>query len=442
MTSNDGAGAMSVDMARTIFALSSGQPPAAIAIIRISGPQAGAAVAALAGRVPEARRASLAVLRDPADGAALDQALLIWFPGSATATGEDLAEFHCHGGRAVVAAVVAALGRVPGLRPARPGEFTRRAFENGRIDLSEAEGLSDLLFAETEAQRRAAMAMADGHFSRKVQDWQAGLLRLSALTEAALDFSDEDDVPDAGVEDRIRIEAAALAQLVRAELGRPSAERLRDGIRVVLAGPPNAGKSTLLNTLVGRDAAIVSDIAGTTRDRIEVPAALGGVPFLFTDTAGLREESADRIEMIGVDLARQAVEAADIVLWLGAPDAAPREDAIRLAAQKDRADWVPVSGAALSLSARTGEGMDRLVAMLLDRASGLIPREGDYALGRRQRVAVAALCDGLERAACEGDMLILAEHLRAGRAAIDALTGRAGTEEMLDALFGGFCIGK
>lgn len=427
-------------MADTIFALSSGAPPAGIAIIRVSGPGAGEALAILAGRLPQPRRATLRLLRDPLDGAPLDRALLLWLPGPDNATGEDLAELHCHGGRAVVQAVQAALARMAGLRLALPGEFTRRAFDNGRIDLNGVEGLSDLLAAETDQQRRAALAMADGHFSQRIGRWRSDLLRLSAMVEAALDFADEDDVPGADIEERIGQSILVLADDVRGQLAAPSAERLRDGVRVVLAGPPNAGKSTLLNALVGRDAAIVSDIAGTTRDRIEVPASIAGVPFLFTDTAGLRDEWTDRIEAIGIERARAALAAADLILWLGDAAAAPRADAILIAAQCDRREDDATD--ALRLSALTGEGMADLVEMLVDRARALLPGESEYALHDRQRVAVGHIAGHLDAAARAGDMLIVAEELRGARGAIDRLTGQAGTEDMLDQLFSGFCIGK
>ncbi len=423
----------------SIFALSSGAPPAGIGVIRVSGPQARPALLALAGRVPPARQASLALLRDPQDAMPLDRALILWLPGPATVTGEDMVELHCHGGRAVIAAVEAALGAMPGLRRAEPGEFTRRAFDHGRMDLNAVEGMSDLLAAETQSQRRAALLMVEGHFSRRIDQWRRALLDLSAMAEAALDFSDEDDVPDAAIEARIGDGIAALAADVGALLDAPSAERLRDGVRVVLAGPPNAGKSTLLNALVGREAAIVSDIAGTTRDRIEVPAAIGGVAFLFTDTAGLREETGDAIEAIGIDRARAALDAADIILWLGEPDALPRADAILVAAQSDRvADVRP----GLSLSAQTGEGMAALVALLQQRARALLPGEGDYALHRRQRDLVGRLLDHLHAAGAARDLLVTAEELRLGRSVVDSLTGQAGTEDMLDRLFSGFCIGK
>ncbi len=395
---------------------------------------------ALAGRMPAPRRASLSTLRDPDGGELIDRGLLLWFPGPDAATGEDLAEFHCHGGRAVIAAILDALAKLPGLRLAAPGEFTRRAFEHGRMDLNAAEGLADLLMAETQSQRRAALAMAEGGFSRLVADWEAELLRLSALVEAALDFSDEDDVPDAGIEGMIVAGIGALHGAVVAESMRPHAERLRDGIRVVLAGPPNAGKSTLLNALAGREAAIVSPIAGTTRDRIEVPVAIAGIAFLLTDTAGLRAETDDAVEAIGMDRAAQAIAAADIILWLGPVNDAP-EGAVRIAARMDEPGH-DAAGADLQLSAVTGEGMDELRDLLLARARALLPGEGDYALHARQRAAVHAMTDALGEALAQADMLLVAEHLREARRAIDALTGRSGTEAMLDALFGNFCIGK
>jgi tRNA modification GTPase len=380
-------------------------------------------------------------LHDPVNGEQIDRALLLWFPGPNTATGEDLAEFHCHGGRAVIAAILSALERLPGLRLAQPGEFTRRAFENGRMDLNAAEGLADLLMAETQSQRRAALAMAEGGFSRQVALWEAELLRLSALTEAALDFSDEDDVPGEGIEAQIIGQIRALRESVSAEAGRPHAERLRDGIRVVLAGPPNAGKSTLLNALVERDAAIVSPIAGTTRDRIEVPVAIGGTAFLLTDTAGLRSETEDVIEAIGIDRAAEAIAAADIILWLGPRDEAP-EGSLRIAPRMDDPGFDGAS-ADLCLSAVSGEGMNALRQLLVEKAARLLPGEGDYALHARQREAVGAMIVALDETLNHThDMLIVAEGLRAARGAIDALTGRSGTESMLDALFGNFCIGK
>ena len=431
----------------TIFALSSGSPPAAIAVIRISGPGAGQAVRQLAGRLPPPRRASLATLRHPVDGAELDRALLLWFPGPATATGEDLAEMHLHGGRAVVRAVERALATLPGLRLAAPGEFTRRALSHGRIDLAEAEGLGDLLSAETEGQRRSAVAMAGGALSRAVEVWQERLLALSARVEALLDFADEDDV-DADAADIARLldGAAALCDEWRTWLARPRTERLRDGITVAIAGPPNAGKSTLLNHLAQREAAIVSPLAGTTRDIIEVPIAIAGIPYRFADTAGLHDGGDDVIEAEGMARARRWLATSDLLLWLGdAADAPVHPRLARVAAQADRAAQVAgwadrAASADIILSARTGEGMDQLHAWLNESARLILPVEGEVALNQRQADALARAADSL--AGEERDLILIAERLRAARVAIDGITGRAGTEAMLDALFGRFCIGK
>ncbi|MFZ5727039.1 MAG: tRNA uridine-5-carboxymethylaminomethyl(34) synthesis GTPase MnmE [Pseudomonadota bacterium] len=433
-----------------MFALSSGMPPAAIAVVRISGVDAAKALQALAGRLPVPRQASLARLTDP-DGGALDHALILWFPGPATATGEDLAELHLHGGRAVVAAVEAVLAAMPGLRRAAPGEFTRRAFENGRIDLAEAEGLADLLAAETESQRVQALGHASGHVSRAVADWQERLLGLMAGAEAELNFADEDDV-EVGevVAQRVRGGMAALAEELGKWLARPAAEVISEGLSVVIAGPPNAGKSTLINALAKRELAIVSPVAGTTRDVIETPLALDGIAMRFSDTAGLRGE-ADAIEAIGIDRAKAAVEAADILLWLGPPKEAPDHPrTILIAAQADRwrGDAAAEAEAArcdLILSAATGEGMDRLHHMIVEMARTLLPREGEAALRQRQR---AALADAKQWLAIDpesreaSDLILLAERLRLAATSLDRITGRAGVEDMLDTLFGRFCIGK
>lgn len=430
----------------TIFALSSGAPPAAIALVRVSGPQAGEALAALCGGLPPPRRAALRALHDPDDGTLLDRALVLWFPGPATATGDDLAELHLHGGRAVVRAVEAVLARFNGLRLAEPGEFTRRAFLNGRMDLAEAEGLSDLLLAETEAQRVAALRMASGHLSRQVEAWRGEVLRLSAMIEAELDFSDEDDV-GSGAADATSADLATLANTIGAALARPRAERLRDGIRVVLAGPPNSGKSTLLNALVQREAAIVSDIAGTTRDVIEAPVALGGVPFVFTDTAGLREEGADAIEAIGIDRARDAIAGADIVLWLGVEGHGQGQGGSavwEIEAQIDRSSVSRETKghARHRLSALTGEGIDALVADLVNAAQALLPAAGEVALNARQHRLLTGCAEALGQAVAQADLLLRAETLRLARLALDQLLGRTHVEDMLDALFGAFCIGK
>jgi len=422
----------------TIFALSSGSPPAAIAVVRISGPAAGAALAALAGRLPEPRHARLGTLRDPASGELLDRALLLWFPGPGTSTGEDLAELHLHGGRSVVAAVLGALGGIRGLRAAEPGEFTRRAFQNGRIDLAEAEGLADLLTAETQSQRRAALMLAGGALSRMVEEWQQRLLGLSAQLEAVLDFSDEGDVED-HLPSAWADALASLAQEMDAVLVRPPAERLRDGIRVVIAGPPNAGKSALLNALAGRDAAITSSTAGTTRDLVEAPTSLGGAPFLLVDTAGLRE-SQDEIEAIGVSRARQSLAAADMVLWLGEPDECPAAGAILVQPKTDLAGENRRSD--IAVSARTGAGMDELVRLIIKRSKSLLPAEGEVALNARHSAVLRECLASLEAAAAADNPLIASEELRLARGTLDRITGRAGVEDMLDALFGSFCIGK
>lgn len=427
--------------ADTIYALSSGNPPAAIAIVRISGPAAAAALRALAERVPEPRRASLAMLHDPSSGEVLDRALMLWFPGPETSTGEDLAELHLHGGRSVVAGVLGALAQMEGLRGAEPGEFTRRAFENGRMDLAEAEGLADLLMAETASQRRAALALAGGALSRKVEEWQRRLLGTSARLEAVLDFSDEGDVEEQESwpwQDDL----GPLVRDMETLLERPSAERLRDGVRVVIAGPPNAGKSSLLNTLVGREAAITSAIAGTTRDLVEAPTALGGTPFLLVDTAGLREVE-DEVEAIGVGRAKRSLGAADIILWLGEPGECPdRERAILVQSKADLPGQVPSLVADVAVSAATGAGVDQLVDLLVERARSLLPTEGEVAINERHREAVRNCLLYLRSAATAGDPLVAAEELRQARLALDRVTGRAGVEDMLDALFGAFCIGK
>lgn len=430
-----------MDSVDTIFALSSGAPPAAIAVVRISGPKAFEAIRLLAGNLPPPRKASLRNLKSPADGGLLDQALVLIFPGPATATGEDLAELHLHGGRAVVRAVEMALSEIDGLRRAEAGEFTRRAFANGRIDLNEAEGLADLLSAETEWQRRAAASMAGGAFSQQVEAWRDALLRLAAMLEAELDFSDEDDV---GEQEYLIISngCVELHDAIADQLKFPPVEKLRDGLRVVLAGPPNSGKSTLLNALVAREAAIVSDIAGTTRDLIEVPVALEGIPFLFTDTAGLRDDSGDVVETIGIERAERAISAADIVLWLGGEGEGPRDaNLIEIEAKADVANHVRKADA-IAVSAKSGQGMLELIASLVSKGRNLLPPPDAFALNQRQRHLLRYTALFLSHASKAHDPLIMAEELRQGRLALDALTGRASTEDMLDTLFGRFCIGK
>lgn len=420
----------------TIYAVSSGAPPAAIAVLRLSGAGAFEAVRALAGDVPEPRRAALRALRH--DGELLDRALVLVFPGPDSATGEDVAELHLHGGRAVVRAVEAALGAMDGLRAAEPGEFTRRALEHGRIDLSEAEGLGDLLMAETEAQRRTAMRSAEGAVRREVEGWAARLLMLAAQVEAILDHSDEDDV--AGDVEPIRDGAAELAKAIEAVVERPTVERLRDGIRVVLAGPPNAGKSTLLNAMAERDAAIVSPIAGTTRDRIEAPVVRDGIAWLLIDTAGLAEAPGDAIEAIGVARAKEALAGADVVLWLG--EDAPPNGALWVHSRADAPGRGVAPAGRIRVSAKTGEGLGDLWRQLGARARGLLPATDELALNQRQLTLCIAAARSIRGAVEEPDLLLMAEHFRAARRAFDAVTGRADVEAMLDTLFARFCIGK
>ena len=422
----------------TIFTLSSGQPPAAVAIIRSSGPRAFAAAQAIAGRLPPARRAVLMTLREPSSGDPVDEALVLRFDGPASATGEDVVEYQCHGGRAVVEAVLAALASLPGTRLAEPGEFTRRAFANGRIDLTEAEGLADLLEAETESQRRAAQRMADGGLRRQIESWRQRLVVLSARAEAAIDYvGDEEET--AADETALAEEADALADELGQWLDRPRAEPLKDGVRVVVAGPANAGKSSLVNALANCEKAIVTAIAGTTRDSIEVPLAIEGVPLLLIDTAGLRA-SDDVVEAIGVGRAEGQIARADLLLWLGEPEDAPVHRRLTLVhAQADRRGDAPMGS--LAASAVTGEGLGDLSRRIVAEARSLLPADGELALNRRQASELAQAREALASAAGT-DLVRTAESLRLARSAFDRLSGRGGVEDMLDALFGRFCLGK
>ncbi len=422
----------------TIFALSSGSPPAAIAVVRVSGPLASEVLQKLGGSLPQARQASARPLHD-GNGDVLDFALVLWLPGPATVTGEDMAEFHLHGGRAVVSAVEAELAWIEGVRRAEPGEFTRRAFANGRIDLAESEGLADLLEAETELQRRAAMAMAGGALSRVVEGWREKLLILSAQVEAALDFSDEEDA--AGLPHSFSSELAVLEGELQEWVLRPRARVLKEGFRVVLAGPPNAGKSTLFNALVEDEAAITAPTAGTTRDVIQRSVALGGIAFTFVDTAGLHDNSRDEIERIGITRARDALELADVILWLG-PEGEGPAGSWEITAKIDIGnDWAKAAPR-VALSATTGEGLEELRRQLMDTARVALPGTGQAALSERQHQLLSASLDALTLIDPSGDLLLIGEALRLARTQFDRLVGRSTTEDMLDTLFGRFCIGK
>ncbi|WP_294394088.1 tRNA uridine-5-carboxymethylaminomethyl(34) synthesis GTPase MnmE [uncultured Sphingomonas sp.] len=425
----------------TIFALSSGAVPAAIAVVRVSGVGAGDALWTLAGFLPEPRRAVTARLR-AVDGSLLDHALVLWLPGPRTATGEDLVELHLHGGRAVVAAMLAALEQLPGLRLAEAGEFTRRAFHNGRLDLAQVEGLADLLTSETEMQRRDAIRRAEGGLGRLAEQWREQLLALRAHVEAALQFGEEEeDVP--ALDTR---HATALAELhgeILDAVRQPPAERLRDGVRVLIAGPVNAGKSSLLNALARRNAAIISDKAGTTRDMIEVPIQVMGLPILLIDTAGLRETS-DPVERIGIDRAEEAMASADLIIWLGdSADRPPRDNLIVVHSRCDQAGRHQLpDGADVAVSAKTGKGLDVLLRTVIERGRSLVPGEDRLSLTLRQRTMATTIADHLAAAQQVRDHVLVAEHLMQAAQALDAVVGRSGVEDMLDSLFGRFCIGK
>jgi len=421
--------------AATIVAQSSGRPPAAIAVIRISGPGAHAAAERLAGPLPAERHAALRRIVDPRDGTLIDEGLVIRFDSPNSATGEDIVEFQCHGGRATIDALIGAVLAEAGVRLAEPGEFTRRALANGRIDLTEAEGLADLLAAETELQRRSAMARAGGALRGRLDDWRERLLALSAQAEVAIDYADEDvGAIGATLASDIARLSADMAELVSA----PRVEPLRDGIRVAVMGPPNAGKSSLVNVLAQSERAIVTPIPGTTRDVIEVPLAIGGIPFILVDTAGLRESS-DVVESIGIDRAHYEAERADLLLWLGPSKEAPAHSGLILIAAKSDLGMV---GDGLRVSALTGEGLPALTGTLIERSSHLLPKGDELALDRRQHDLLADGQAALQRAASLADPVLVAEELRNSRLAIDRISGRAGVEDLLDALFGRFCLGK
>ena len=440
----------------TIFALSSGRPPVAVAVIRVSGPQASAALETLAGRVPEPRRALLARLRDRPGGDVLDEAICLWFPAPKSETGEDVAEFQVHGGRAVIAAVLDALGRIDGLRPAEPGEFTRRAFENGRLDLTAVEGLADLIFADTEAQRRQAYRQLAGTLGKRVENWRTRLIEAQALVEAGIDFSDEGDVPQRLLEPALEAARALRDEIAATLADDKRGERLRDGLVVAIAGPPNAGKSSLLNRLARRDVAIVTPHAGTTRDVIEVHLDLQGYPVTLMDTAGIRD-TRDPVELEGVRRARERAGAADLVLWVTdatvGMGAAGEEVAPAPVWQvRNKIDLVPSSAKPCSasagtfpVSALTGAGLAELIAALARYAgTALEGAEASLVTRERHRSALRRTVAALDRALEEdpGREDIVAEELRLAARELGRLTGRIDVEDVLDAIFRDFCIGK
>lgn len=424
----------------TIYAASSGAPPAAIAIVRVSGDAAISVAEALAGRLPAARMASLRAVRHPETGALLDRGLVLFFPAPATATGENLVEFHLHGGRAVVAAVEQAIGTIAGTRPAEAGEFTRRALENGRIDLTEAEGLGDLLSAQTETQRRAALRLAEGGLRSAIDCWTDALVAVAAEIEAALDFSDEDDVAEQSVT-VIAEKIVNVAYEIDGLLAEPPVERLHDGVRVVIAGPPNSGKSTLINALAARDVAIVSAVSGTTRDRIEATVVRRGIAYVLTDTAGLTEKPGNEIERIGIERARAAMASADIVLWLD--DAVAADPSyVRVHPRADLPGREHCAPDRIAVAAFAGQGIDTLWSAIEGRALLLLPSEDALAVNARQRGLLMSCAEHLAAATNQPDLLLIAEELRSALRQLDAVAGRSHIEHVLDSIFARFCIGK
>ena len=429
----------------TIFALATAPGRAAVAVMRVSGPASRGVVAALAGPVPAPRRASLRRLRG-AGGEALDDALVLWFPGPRSYTGEDGAEFHLHGGAAVIGSVAAALVTL-GARPAEPGEFTRRAVLHGRMDLTAAEGVLDLIEAETAAQARQALRVAGGALAALLDGWAARLTGLLARAEAAIEFA-EDGVAEA-TEDAAG-PAALAAEIATHLAGDTGGERVREGLDVAILGAPNAGKSSLLNALIGREAAIVSARAGTTRDVVEARITLAGLPATIADTAGLRE-TGDEIEVEGVRRALHRGEAADLVLAVLAADAPADDATLAVTARRaciivaNKADLAapPPAWGALPVSARTGDGLPALRARLKAEATALAPTTGGALLTRpRHRAALRDAAGWLEEAATAPLPELRAEALRAASRALGRLTGRVGAEDVLDAVFAGFCVGK
>lgn len=446
---------------QTIFALSSGRPPSAIALVRVSGPQAGLVLTRLAGKQPTPRQAGRRLLRDSA-GQPIDDAVVLWFPGPRSATGEDVAEFHVHGGRAVLAALLADISLIPNTRAAEPGEFTRRAFENGKLDLTEAEGLDDLIHADTDRQRRQALRQLQGLLGNRARDWRERIIEASALIEAGIDFSDEGDVPAELMAPAAKAIKALHDEIAKVLATQGHSERLRDGLVVAIAGEPNVGKSTLMNQLARREVAIVSPYAGTTRDVIEVQLDLDGYPVTVIDTAGIRETD-DPVEQEGVRRARARAEDADLVLWLVQGERAADPDttrSLRTAGEGHRSSssvWIvrnkiDLGGAAAAqpagefgISASRGDGIPELVEALVKFAADFFgTTEGALVTRARQRDLLVRASDSLRRSlelVEEGEELA-AEELRAAAYALGRLLGRVDVEDVLGAIFQKFCIGK
>lgn len=439
---------------QTIFALATGRLPSPIAIVRVSGSEAGAVLEVLAGRRPPPRAATRVLLHNAARHP-IDDAVVLWFPGPASATGEDVAEFHVHGGRAVLAALFAALSAFADVRAAEPGEFTRRAFENGKLDLTEAEALDDLIHADTDRQRRQALRQLNGLLGDRARDWRARIIEASALIEASIDFADESDVPTgliAPARQKIRTLLGEMQEVLAAQ---GHSERLRDGLTVAIAGPPNVGKSTLINQLTRREVAIVSPHAGTTRDVIEVALDLDGYPVTVIDTAGVRETD-DPVEREGVRRAKARASEADLVLWL--IDADNPHDAVAAAVpvwtvrNKVDLDALDFRGTAqppaelradFAISARRGEGIAQLIAALVEFAGAFFGSgEGGLIIRTRQRQLLQDAADSLQRSLIEQGEELSAEELRAAAFSLGRLLGRVDVEDILDVIFREFCIGK
>jgi tRNA modification GTPase len=435
----------------TIFALSSGAAPSGVAVIRLSGPSVRSALEAMIGTVPPARQAALRTLRSPATGEILDRGLVLFFAGPASFTGEDVAELQVHGGRAVIAAVLNALAGLPGCRAAEAGEFTRRAFLNGRADLTEIEGLADLVAAETEMQRRLAIRQAEGGLRRLYEDWRRRLIRARALVEAGLDFVDEEDVPD-DVMAPAWAEAAGVAVEMAQHLDDQHwGERVRSGFEVVLLGEPNVGKSSLLNALVRREAAIVTAEPGTTRDLIEVSLDIGGHAVTLVDTAGLRETESV-VEREGIARARRRADAADLILALSDKDSdsetIPAGTAVlRVRTKLDLVDSdskPAASSADIAISVRSGAGLDGLVRLIGEKLDLARPMPGDLITRARQRDGVSNALGYLRELGQAGGAAVevKAEMMRSAADSLGRVTGKVDVEDLLDVIFSEFCIGK